>query len=69
MVAFGGLLLGLGLILALAVQDNVSGVDLTTVGWIVASVGAILLVVGIIAKLSPRRQEQRVVEERHISDT
>jgi hypothetical protein len=40
----GVFLLALGLILALAVQDAISGVDLTMVGWILAAVGVIALV-------------------------
>jgi 4-amino-4-deoxy-L-arabinose transferase-like glycosyltransferase len=35
----GGFLLVVGLVLALAVTDRVSGVDLTMVGWIMALVG------------------------------
>jgi membrane protein implicated in regulation of membrane protease activity len=42
---FGGFLLVVGLILALAVTDSINGVDLTTVGWIMALVGAVLIVV------------------------
>jgi uncharacterized membrane protein len=42
---FGGFLLVVGLILALAVTDRVNGVDLTMVGWIMALVGAVLIVV------------------------
>ncbi len=41
---FGGLLLVVGLVLALAVTDRVSGVDLTMVGWIMALVGGLLIV-------------------------
>ena len=41
---FGGFLLAGGLILALAVQDQVSGVDLTMIGWILAGVGAVILI-------------------------
>jgi uncharacterized membrane protein len=41
---FGGVLLVVGLVLALAVQDSVSGIDLTAVGWIMALVGVVLLV-------------------------
>lgn len=37
---FGGFLLVVGLVLALAVTDQINGVDLTTVGWIMAAVGA-----------------------------
>ena len=40
----GVFLLALGLILALAVQDSISGVDLTMVGWILAAVGVLGLV-------------------------
>ncbi len=42
---FGGFLLVVGLILALAVTDRVNGIDLTMVGWIMAIVGAVLIVV------------------------
>jgi Domain of unknown function (DUF6458) len=41
---FGVFLLALGLILALAVQDTISNIDLTMVGWILAAVGALLIV-------------------------
>jgi membrane protein implicated in regulation of membrane protease activity len=41
---FGGFLLVVGLVLALAVTDSVNGVDLTVVGWIMAIVGALLIV-------------------------
>ena len=40
---FGGLLLVVGLILALAVTDSVNGVDLTMVGWIMTVVGIVIL--------------------------
>jgi len=40
---FGGLLLVVGLILALAVTDSVNGVDLTMVGWIMTVVGVVIL--------------------------
>lgn len=40
----GVFLLALGLILALAVQDSVSGVDLTMIGWILAAVGVLALI-------------------------
>jgi hypothetical protein len=41
---FGAFLLVVGLVLALAVTDQVSGVDLTTVGWIMALVGLAVIV-------------------------
>jgi hypothetical protein len=40
----GAFLLAVGLVLALAVTDEVSGVDLTMVGWILALVGLLALV-------------------------
>lgn len=39
----GGFLVVLGLILALAVQDAVEGVDLVMIGWIMTIVGVVLL--------------------------
>ena len=36
---FGGFLVVVGLVLALAVTDSIEGVDLTMVGWILALVG------------------------------
>ena len=40
----GIFLLAVGLILALAVTDQLANVDLTMVGWILALVGALLIV-------------------------
>lgn len=40
----GVFLLAVGLILVFAVQDSISGIDLTTVGWILALVGVLVLV-------------------------
>jgi len=40
----GAFLLAVGLILALAVSDQINGVDLTMVGWILAIVGILALV-------------------------
>ena len=41
---FGAFLVAVGLILALAVSDSVSGVDLVTIGWILTAVGVVTLV-------------------------
>lgn len=44
----GAFLVAVGLILALAVEDAISGVDLTMVGWILTIVGiAILLLTAV----------------------
>ncbi|CAB4761530.1 unannotated protein [freshwater metagenome] len=39
----GGFLVVVGLVLALAVQDAVEGVDLVMIGWIMTIVGVVLL--------------------------
>jgi len=55
----GAFLLALGLILALAVQDSISGVDLTMVGWILAIVGVLALVLTAVT-LNTRGRGSRV---------
>ena len=50
----GIFLLALGLILALAVQDMISGVDLTLVGWILAAVGLLAIVLTAVTAASSR---------------
>jgi hypothetical protein len=42
------ILIAVGLVLALAVNAHVSGVDIHTIGWIVAIVGAVGLVLSMI---------------------
>jgi hypothetical protein len=44
----GAFLLASGLVLALAVQDRVDGVDLQTAGWILALVGIVTLLLAAI---------------------
>ncbi|GAA4126768.1 hypothetical protein GCM10022215_36730 [Nocardioides fonticola] len=51
----GGFLVAVGLVLALAVDDTVQGVDLVTVGWILTAVGAVLLLLTAITMTSGRR--------------
>ena len=50
----GVFLLALGLILALAVQDTISGVDLTLIGWILAGVGLLAIVLTAITAAANR---------------
>lgn len=52
---FGAFLLVVGLVLALAVTDSIEGVDLTTVGWIMAAVGAVVIAITAITWNSGRR--------------
>lgn len=55
-------LVAIGLILALAVQDAVPGIDLTMVGWICTGVGIVALVLA--AATLNRRRTDHVVETR-----
>lgn len=55
----GVFLLALGLILALAVRDSISGVDLTMAGWILAVVGAVSLVLTAVT-LNSRGRDSRI---------
>lgn len=57
-------LLAVGAILAFAVTDAISGVDLTVVGYILMAAGALGLVISmLIANRAPR---ERVVRERDV---
>ena len=67
MIPFGGILLAVGLIMALAVADRLDSVDLTAAGWIVAGVGALLVIAGLVTANSARRTEHKVIEDRHVS--
>ncbi|MFA6299608.1 MAG: DUF6458 family protein [Nocardioides sp.] len=51
----GAFLLVVGLILALAVEDSVSGVDLTMVGWIMTLVGIAVIILAAVTMNSGRR--------------
>lgn len=51
----GVFLLALGLILALAVTDNIANVDLTAVGWILAAAGALVLLLTAATLMRSRR--------------
>jgi hypothetical protein len=52
-------LIAVGLILALAVTDNIKGIDLSLVGWILAVVG----VVGLVASMAMVRRSRPVAGE------
>jgi Domain of unknown function (DUF6458) len=52
---FGGFLIVVGLVLALAVTDNVDNVDLAAVGWIMAGVGVALIALTAVTWNSGRR--------------
>lgn len=61
-------LIALGLILALATDFDVSGIDIQTVGWIMAATGLIGLVMTALVFAPRRRGGDSYVEERHIPD-
>ena len=76
----GIFLLALGLILALAVQDAISNVDLTLVGWIVALAGVLVIVLTAVTLNRGRSARtvsttthpdgsQTTTEQRHRNDT
>lgn len=65
---FGAFLLVVGLVLALAVQDTVSGVDLTVVGWIMAIVGLAVIILTA-ATLSRGRRASNVQTTTHSDGT
>lgn len=69
MTVLGVILLAVGLALALAVRDRVSDVDLTMLGWILAGVGLLSLVVGLVQSSMRNRTEHRVVEDRNVSES
>ena len=60
-MSFGGsiFLIAVGLVLALAVKVSVSGIDLQLVGWILALVGALGLLLSLVVY---RRRRSVVVE-------
>lgn len=69
------LLIAIGLILALAVNWENRNVDLTMIGWIIAGIGALSLIIAIISNASSRRTSTRTVAHNdprtgdHISET
>lgn len=62
-------LIAVGLILALAVDFNVSGLDINVIGWILVVVGIVGLIMTALV-FGPRRRAARgdVVEERRVYD-
>lgn len=59
-------LVAIGLILALAVQDAVPGVDLTMVGWICTGVGIVALVLAAVTMNNNRRRTDVVETRREV---
>ncbi|TAK68965.1 MAG: hypothetical protein EPO13_09420 [Actinomycetota bacterium] len=59
-VGVGVLLLAVGLALALAVQDRIGGVDFVFLGWIVAGLGAVAIVLSLIMVVIWRYEQLNV---------
>lgn len=68
-IGAGVLLIAIGAILAFAVDFEVSGLDISVIGWILMVAGAIGLIL-VVAVWGPRRRAARgpVVEERRVYD-
>ncbi|MER7605291.1 DUF6458 family protein [Nocardioides sp. NPDC127503] len=64
----GAILLVVGLVLALAVHVSVSGIDLTMIGWILAAVGALVLVLTAVT-LNTGGRSRTVARRRHADGT
>ena len=58
-------LIAVGAILKFAVEDSISGVDLTTVGLILMIVGILGLILSLILMLAPRRSETVVRRDQY----
>lgn len=56
-------LIAVGLVLALAVNFDVTGVDLEMIGWILTAVGVIGLLVALVLLATRRSRGGRVIRE------
>jgi hypothetical protein len=64
-VGSGIFLIALGAILAFAVADRISGVDLTIVGYILMGAGALGLIVALVMNRQRSRTTHTEVVDRH----
>ncbi len=60
----GVFLLAIGLILAFAVTDSISNVDLTTIGWILSGAGVLVILLTAV-QLNARRRSTTVARTTH----
>ena len=65
-IGVGVFLIAIGLVLALAVDDTVNGMDLATVGWILAAAGVLGILLDLLLFAPRRRAGGTVVEERRL---
>jgi nitrate/nitrite transporter NarK len=64
-IGAGIFLLAVGGILAFAVSDRISGVDLTMVGYILMGAGALGLILAVVLNGQRSRTSHTVIEEHH----
>ncbi|HEY9411261.1 MAG TPA: DUF6458 family protein [Jiangellaceae bacterium] len=62
-IGLGTFLIALGLVLALGVRDRLADFDLSVIGWILAGVGALSLVVTLMVNAGRTRRTE-IVEHR-----
>jgi hypothetical protein len=64
-IGVGVFLIAVGAILAFAVRDTLSGVDLVTVGWILMAVGGLALILSLLfwSSVSPVRRRSTTYYE------
>jgi hypothetical protein len=60
-------LIALGLILALAVRDDLGAIDIQLVGWIIAGAGVVGLLLTLLIWI-PRRRDATIIEETVVRD-
>jgi len=63
-LGLGIVMLAGGLILALGVRDNFTDVDLSVIGWILAGVGALSIILTLVMQQQRNRTKHEVVEDR-----
>lgn len=59
----GIILIVIGAVLSFAVRDNISGVDLSTIGYICMAAGGVAIIIGLITNAQATRRHN-VVEHR-----
>lgn len=67
-IGVGVFLAAIGAVLAFAVQDNISDVDLTAVGYILMVAGVVGVLLELLLFAPRRRASDGVVEERRVYD-
>lgn len=67
-IGLGTFLLALGLVLALGVRDRLTDFDLSVIGWILAGVGALSIVLTLLVSSMRRQRRTEIVDRRDDPD-